>query len=160
MLGNKNNNMSEGWAIALAVFCLSQALAFAGAGITAYFILITKMAEARVEAEHRFTELETKCEKWFVLSASNALHKDDDRFGMDRDLEHFVILYKSHNHDMPADKWVYYQKVFREIMANKLATPNEKMLAEGLAELCEHKMMRDQTAYLLLANKPPTKGNV
>ncbi len=136
--------MTEQWAIALVIFVLGQALVVIGGGIGAYVMLLGKISGIEIEAEHRLTELETKCERWFVLTGAQGLHKDDDRFHTDAELESFVTDYKKHNHDLPDEEWRRYRSVFERIMNSKLATTNEKALAEGLKELCEHKLSRSQ----------------
>ena len=137
--------MSENWAIALSMFVLGQAGIFGLAGIAAFWNLKREASADRLEMEHRLTELETKCEKWFVVAGSHGLHRDDDKYGVDKELERFVMLYRAGNHDMPANEWVHYRGVFRSIADNILATTNERALADALAELCDHKMARDRT---------------
>lgn len=149
--------MSENWAIGLVVFCLTQAAAVISAGIIAFIVLLNKLSDSKVEAEHRFTLLEAKCEKWFVFAGTAALHSPTDHLGADKELERFVMLYKHYNHDLPADEWVHYHGVFSKFMSNPNATPNERLCFQGYKELCEHKMTRDGLLNKTLENKAEEK---
>lgn len=150
--------MSENWAIALVVFCLGEFGATISAGIIGYFILHSKISDARIDSEHRFTALEIKIEKWFVITGSTALHSPNDHLGADRELETFVMDYRQHNHELPSEKWFFYRGVFKRIMDNPNATANEKVLADGFVELCEHKLMASGLLVALLAQEEKNKS--
>lgn len=139
--------MSENWAIALVIFVLGQFAIVVTGGIVAFFNLSSRVSDLDKSCEHRITELETKAEKWFVLSATKGLHSPDNHLEADSEIERFVTLYKQHNHDLPnneGENWQHFESVFTNIVDNDKANPNERALAEGLAELCRHKMMRDR----------------
>lgn len=116
------------------MFVLAQAVAFAGAGIGAFFYLVKI-----------HNELELKCEKWFVLAGATAAHSPLNHHGADPMIEEFVQLYVNGNHDMSAENWVRFQHFWFDLEHNPKANASESLCARGFRELCEHKMRRDKT---------------
>lgn len=177
--------MSEQWQIVLVgLFASCIGALVVGLATIAWYkfqqfdALKDDLADKATEHEHRVTRLESKleeldkkAEKWFVLAGTTALHSPDNHLGADPEIERFVTLYRRHNHDMPEETgsdWAFWRLFFSGLMKRENATPNERALAEGFKELCEHKLTRagllEQTLweqrFAAGENKPKEKGSL
>lgn len=79
----------------------------------------------------------------FGIIAAKALHSPDNHLGID----HYLESYIANHYDMSAQEWLDFKEICASVMNNPEASKNEKLQAEFLSELCDHKMMRDGSTH-------------
>lgn len=122
--------MSEAWQIALFTILGGWAAAITAAGAGAVLLLT-----------NRITRLETRFEDWLdragVLTAK-ALHSPDNHLGIDHYLDRYIVGH----HDMSLEEWTAFHDICVGVVRNEGATKLERVQAEFLMQLCQHKISR------------------
>lgn len=106
---------------------------------------LTTLEQQSINLRESLDNLATVTEKRFVLVGGAVLHSPDNHLNADPEIERFVTLYVMHHGEMPHEEgsdWAYWRKFFFHMTQKPEATPNEKMLAMGYKELCEHKLLK------------------
>lgn len=122
--------MSEAWQIALFTVLGGWAAGLTFAGVGAVLMLT-----------NRITRLETRFEDWLDRAgvlAAKALHSPDNHLGID----HYLDQYIQGHHDMTLNQWISFHDICVIVQNDEKATKLEKVQAEFLMQLCQHKISR------------------
>lgn len=121
--------MNETWAQVLLGLCCTAIFGIVGSGTVC--IVIGNGRLSRIEATVEFLVESTG------RMAAKKLHSPDNHLGID----HYLDMYINHHHDLSMEEWTDLKEALLITRMNELASKTEKIYAEFLIEICEHKLM-------------------
>lgn len=132
--------MNESWQIALFGWCFGGIGTVVLGALWGFFFLWTKIGELKNDV----VRLSTQFEDWLNRAgelAAKALHSPDNHLKIDD----YLDKYLDQHYDMSVQEWVEFRSVLQPIAESEESekiSKLEKVQAEFLMALCDHKLSR------------------